>query len=62
MKQKFKSFLLPFGGSWSIEIFCGLTIALALVPEAIAFALVAGLDAPTAPILIEEFPAWFKAG
>ncbi len=44
MKQKFKGFLLPFGGSWSIEVYCGLTIALALVPEAIAFALVAGLD------------------
>lgn len=44
MKQTLKNFLLPFGGSWSIEIFCGLTVALALVPESIAFALVAGLD------------------
>ncbi len=35
---------MPFGGKWSIDFFCGLTVALALIPEAIAFALVANLD------------------
>ena len=35
---------MPFEGKWSIDFFCGLTVALALIPEAIAFALVANLD------------------
>lgn len=35
---------MPFEGKWSIDLFCGLTVALALIPEAIAFALVANLD------------------
>ena len=32
---------MPFGGKISTEVFSGLTVALALVPEAIAFAMVA---------------------
>lgn len=39
-----KNFLLPKEGSWSLDFFSGLTIALALIPESIAFALVANLD------------------
>jgi len=35
---------MPFGGSWYIDLLSGLTVALALVPESIAFALVANLD------------------
>ncbi|MDA8562090.1 SulP family inorganic anion transporter [Gammaproteobacteria bacterium] len=38
---KIKQYLIPFGGKLSTEIFSGLTVALALIPEAIAFALVA---------------------
>ncbi|MDX8430428.1 MAG: SulP family inorganic anion transporter [Candidatus Algichlamydia australiensis] len=41
---KIKNFLMPFEGKWNIDFFCGLTVALALIPEAIAFALVANLD------------------
>ncbi|GAB5411354.1 MAG: SulP family inorganic anion transporter [Chlamydiales bacterium] len=41
---KIKNYLIPFEGKWSIDFFCGLTVALALIPEAIAFALVANLD------------------
>jgi len=44
MINNINSFLFPFGGKWSIDFFCGLTVALALIPEAIAFALVANLD------------------
>lgn len=39
-----KRFLLPADGKWSIDFFSGLTVALALIPESIAFALVAHLD------------------
>lgn len=39
--QPIKNYLMPFGGKFSTEIFSGITVALALVPEAIAFALVA---------------------
>jgi SulP family sulfate permease len=42
--RNFRKFLFPFDGKWSIDIFSGLTVALALVPESIAFALVAHLD------------------
>jgi sulfate permease, SulP family len=44
MLGRIKSFLMPFEGKWSVDFFCGLTVALALIPEAIAFALVANLD------------------
>ncbi|MCH9630451.1 MAG: Bicarbonate transporter BicA [Chlamydiia bacterium] len=39
-----KKFLLPTEGKWSIDLLSGLTVALALIPEAIAFALVAHLN------------------
>ena len=39
-----KRFLLPHGGSAIQDSLSGLTVALALVPEAIAFALVAGVS------------------
>jgi sulfate permease, SulP family len=39
--QRIKNFFLPFGGNISADTLSGLTVALALVPEAIAFALVA---------------------
>lgn len=44
MIQNIKKFLLPSNGSWSLDFFSGLTVALALIPESIAFALVANLD------------------
>ena len=44
MIQNIKRFLLPVGAKWSLDFFTGLTVALALVPESIAFALVAHLD------------------
>lgn len=39
-----KKFLFPFGGCITADTLSGLTVALALVPEAIAFALVAHVD------------------
>lgn len=39
-----KHFLLPIEGKWSTDFFSGLTVALALIPEAIAFSLVAHVD------------------
>ncbi|NGX45962.1 MAG: Bicarbonate transporter BicA [Chlamydiae bacterium] len=42
--QIIKRFLMPFEGKWGIDIFSGLTVAMALIPESIAFALVAQLD------------------
>lgn len=39
-----KNFLMPFGGNIKTETLSGLTVALALVPEAIAFSLVAQVD------------------
>ncbi len=44
MVHKIKNFLLPREGKWSLDIFSGLTVAMALIPESIAFALVAHLD------------------
>lgn len=44
MIQNIKNFLLPIHGKWSIDIFSGFTVALALIPESISFALVAKLD------------------
>ena len=41
MIQQLKNFLLPSDGKWNLDFFSGLTVALALIPEAIAFALVA---------------------
>lgn len=41
MRYSLKNFLLPSDGKWNIDFFSGLTVALALIPEAIAFALVA---------------------
>ncbi len=39
-----KRFLVPEGGSFRIDFLSGLTVALALIPEAIAFALVANVS------------------
>lgn len=39
-----RNFLLPENGQWSLDILSGLTVALALIPEAIAFALVAHVN------------------
>jgi len=44
MIQNFKNFLVPEAGAWNIDFFSGLTVALALIPEAIAFSLVAHVD------------------
>ncbi|MCF6776134.1 SulP family inorganic anion transporter [Thiotrichales bacterium 19X7-9] len=41
MINSIKHFLMPFGGKYHIDFLSGLTVALALIPEAIAFALVA---------------------
>ena len=54
MIQSVKKFLMPFEGKWSIDFFSGLTVALALIPESIAFALVAHLDP-----LVGLFSAFF---
>jgi len=35
---------MPFPGKWSIDLFSGLTVALALIPESIAFSFVANVD------------------
>lgn len=39
-----KNYILPTAGKWNIDLFSGITVALALIPESIAFALVAHLD------------------
>jgi sulfate permease, SulP family len=44
MKQYFKLFDLSQKVDYKIEILAGLTVALALVPEAVAFSLIAGLS------------------
>lgn len=44
MIKNIKRFLLPSDGKWNADLFSGLTVALALIPESIAFALVAHLD------------------
>ena len=44
MIKTVKRFFLPDDGKWAFDIFSGLTVALALIPESIAFALVAHLD------------------
>ncbi|QIV95935.1 SulP family sulfate permease [Allofrancisella inopinata] len=44
MKQSINNFLMPFGGSYRVDFLSGLTVALALVPEAVAFSLVAGVN------------------
>lgn len=35
---------MPFSGRWSIDLFSGLTVALALIPESIAFSFVANVE------------------
>ena len=42
--QSLKNYLLPKGSHWNLDLLSGITVALALVPEAIAFALVAHLS------------------
>lgn len=42
MQQKILSYLSP--NNWRLDVLSGLTVALALVPEAIAFAFVAGVE------------------
>jgi SulP family sulfate permease len=54
MIRSVKKFLMPFEGKWNIDFFSGLTVALALIPESIAFALVAHLDP-----LVGLFSAFF---
>jgi sulfate permease, SulP family len=44
MLQIIKNFLIPSDGKFNVDFFSGLTVALALIPEAIAFALVAHVD------------------
>lgn len=44
MIQNIKRFLVPANGKWNIDFLSGLTVALALIPEAIAFSLVAHVD------------------
>jgi len=42
--NRIKHFLMPHGGKLTTDMFSGLTVALALIPEAIAFALIANVD------------------
>ena len=42
--SRFKQYLTPSHGSMRLDFLSGLTVALALIPEAIAFALVAGVN------------------
>ena len=42
--RKVKQFFMPNERKWNLDFFSGLTVALALIPESIAFALVAHLD------------------
>ncbi|APC95694.1 hypothetical protein KX02_981 [Francisella tularensis subsp. novicida] len=44
MRQSINNFLLPHGGIFRVDFLSGLTVALALVPEAVAFSLVAGVN------------------
>lgn len=44
MIQSIKEYLLPEEGKFKVDFFSGLTVALALIPEAIAFSLVAHLS------------------
>ena len=44
MIQNIKRFLVPVDGKWNVDFLSGLTVALALIPEAIAFSLVAHVD------------------
>jgi len=44
MKKYFNLFNLPKQVNYRTEVLSGLTVALALVPEAVAFALIAGLS------------------
>ncbi len=44
MKKYFNLFDLSQKIDYKTEILSGLTVALALIPEAVAFALIAGLD------------------
>ena len=44
MMQKVKRFLLDETGTWPFEIYAGLTVAFALIPESISFAIVARVD------------------
>lgn len=44
MRQSINNFLLPHGGIFRVDFLSGLTVALALVPEAVAFSLVAGIN------------------
>jgi SulP family sulfate permease len=44
MFQAVKNFLQPVDGKWRIDFFSGITVALALIPEAIAFSLVAHVN------------------
>ena len=44
MRQSINNFLLPHGGIFRVDFLSGLTVALALVPEAMAFSLVAGIN------------------
>lgn len=43
MKQYLKIFRLSPGTDYKVEVLAGLTVALALIPEAVAFSLIAGL-------------------
>lgn len=54
MIHKLKNYLLPTEGKWSIDFLSGLTVALALIPESIAFSLVAHVDP-----LVGLFSAFF---
>lgn len=44
MLQQVQRYLVPEGGRFHIDVLSGLTVALALIPEAIAFALVANVN------------------
>ena len=49
-----KQYLIPTEGSIRVDFLSGMTVALALIPEAIAFALVAGVSP-----LVGLFAAFF---
>ena len=39
-----QNFFFPFGGKWSVDILSGITVAMALIPSSISYAIIAGVD------------------
>lgn len=54
MRRFIRNYLLPNESQWSVDLLSGITVAMALIPESIAFSLVARLDP-----LVGLFSAFF---